>query len=93
MAPGASGASSGSSSREKTRSAAARVDCSSPKRLANSLMGPENLREYRTKEETPPREICPAIYSIAPRVLTSARERLLMKLTAGPVMQAKLSAR
>ena len=35
------------------------ADCSSLMIFATSLMGPENLREYSTKEETSPREIVP----------------------------------
>ena len=60
--------------------------------LANSLMGPENLREYNTKEDTLPRLMPPAMYSSAPNRLTSARDKLLMKLTPGPVELEKASA-
>ena len=61
-------------------------------------MGPENLREYNTKEDTLPRLMPPAMYrsdqfkSPAPNRLTSARDKLLMKLTPGPVELEKASA-
>ena len=49
-------------------------------------MGPENLREYSTKEEICPSDIRPNRNSIAPNMLTKDSDRLLMKLTDGPVM-------
>ena len=51
-------------------------------------MGPENLREYSTKEEILPSVIPPVRYISAPKRLMSVRERLLMKFTDGPVMLA-----
>ena len=47
-------------------------------------MGPENFREYSTKEDRVPKERLPPRYSMAPKTLMAARERLLMKLTEGP---------
>ena len=50
-------------------------------------MGPENLREYSTKEAMPPTlAMTPFIYMNAPKTLTSESERLFMKLTEGPVI-------
>ena len=40
---------------DRRRRAAEAADWNSLKMLANSLMGPENLREYWTKAETSPR--------------------------------------
>ena len=51
-------------------------------------MGPENLREYSTKEEILPSEIFPDRYISAPKMLISVKDRLLIKFTEGPVAQA-----
>ncbi len=59
FACGRSAASAGSSIMRKTRSAAAAADCSSLMMFAISLTGPENLREYSTKEERLPSETLP----------------------------------
>ena len=55
-------------------------------------MGPENLREYSTKEDMFPKEILPPMYISAPKRLTSAKDKLLRKLTVGPVTEPKASA-
>ena len=47
-------------------------------------MGPENFREYSTKEEISPILMEPARYSSAPNTLIRDSERLLMKFTQGP---------
>ena len=83
-APGKSPSSAGWSSRSRTRSAAATEACRSLRSSAVSRIGPENLREYSTKEDSAPRDSPPPKYSRAPKTLTAARERLLMKLTEGP---------
>ena len=59
-------------------------------------MGPANLRLYIIKEEMPPMvmpamarpPICtpPDMYKSPPNTLMSDRDRLLTKLTEGPVM-------
>ena len=85
-APGASAGSGSSSMRRNTRSAAAQADWSSLKILAASLMGPENRREYSTKLDKSPMDRWPHRYRMAPKMLTKARDRLLMKFTEGPVM-------
>ena len=56
--------------------------------FAASLIGPENLREYSTNDEMSPSEMPPARYSSAPKMLISVSDRLLMKLTDGPVTLA-----
>ena len=83
-ASGASPASGVSSSRSSTRSAAAALACSSLRRLAASRMGPENFREYRTKEDRLPSVRAPLKYIRAPNMLIAARDTLLIKLTEGP---------
>lgn len=47
-------------------------------------MGPENLREYSTKEVRLLRGSAPERYSSEPNTLTAASDRLLMKFTDGP---------
>ena len=54
--------------------------------FAISLIGPENLREYSTKEDRLPKEILPRKKRSAPKTLMSASERLLMALTDGPTV-------
>ena len=85
-APGASAGSGSSSMRRNTRSAAAQADCSSLMMLATSLMGPENRREYSTKLDRLPMERFPHRNKMAPKMLTKAKDRLLIKFTEGPVM-------
>ena len=55
-------------------------------------MGPENLREYSTKELTPPRVMSPAMNISEPNTLTMTSDRLLIRLTVGPLTQAAPSA-
>ena len=85
----ASAGSASSSIRRNTRSAAAQADCSSLMMLATSLMGPENRREYSTKEDRLPMVKWPNRNRMAPKMLTKDRDRLLMKFTEGPVMPPK----
>ena len=56
-------------------------------------MGPENLREYSTKEDSAPRDSPPPRYSRAPKTLMAARDRLLIRLTEGPRAVLAQSAR
>ena len=56
------------------------------------LKGPENRREYWTKLLRSPKPICPFRNSVEPNTQTSARERLLIKFTDGPVMVPLASA-
>ena len=85
-APLLSASSSSSSSRPNTLSAAARAEYSSLVMLAISLMGPENLREYSTKEEICPRVMFPSIYRKEPNMAIRHSPRLLMKFTEGPMV-------
>ena len=60
-------------------------------RLANSLMGPENLREYSTKEDMFPRDTAAHVHQRTKE--TDQRQgKLLRKLTVGPVTEPKASA-
>ena len=86
MASVSSAVSGASSSSEKMRSAAARVDWRSPMILANSLMGPENFREYSTKDEMCPTVREPPRYKRAPNTLINVSERLFTKLMQEPTM-------
>ena len=76
-----------------TRSAAATEAWRSLSRLAASRMGPENFREYSTKEVRLPMEMPPPMNSSPPNTLMAARDRLLMKLTEGPREALAQSAR
>ena len=86
VACGRSAASGCSSIRRNTRSAADAADCSSLMMLAISLIGPENRREYSTKDERLPSETLPTRYRSEPKMLIKVSEMLLIKLTDGPTV-------
>ena len=54
--------------------------------FATSLIGPENLREYKTNEEIFLKPILEKIYKIDPNAQINASDKLLTKFTPGPVI-------
>ena len=60
--------------------------------FATSLIGPENFREYSTKEEMFPRPITPFIYNTDPSRVIRLRPILLIKPIVGPMVAASESA-